>query len=176
MQKIPTNVDLDRGDRVGRRCQTGTPNRPDCALRFSRQSLGNGRLGLKPVVSSWCDTATKSLGCQTGLCTRDLGGRSRNLFALSSLIPHRENSDLAQAGPSTDDNFCGSKAGATFCLAIISIGSGLKPRASQRGRNNCLTLEMENGAPAKFLGEPRTPPPCCVRGRGGMASDLTASN
>ena len=83
----------------------GTPNRSNCALRFSRQSLGNGRLGLKPVVSSWCDTATKSLGCQTGLCTHDLGGRSRNLFALSSLIPHRENPDLAQAGPSTDDNF-----------------------------------------------------------------------
>jgi hypothetical protein len=39
--------------------------------------------------------------------------------------------------------FCGSKAGATFCLAMISISSGLKTRASQRCRNNCLMLEME---------------------------------
>ena len=62
---------------------------------------------------------------------------------------------------------CGSKAGATFCLAMISIGSGLKPRASQRCRNNCLTLEMENGAPANLLGEPQRPPPWCVPGRGG---------
>ena len=49
------------------------------------------------------------------------------------------------------DDLCGAKAGATFCLAMISIGSGLKPRASQRYRNNCLTLEMETG-PANFLG------------------------
>ena len=91
-------------------------------------------------------------------CTRDLGPRSRDPFARSSLV--------ARAGPSTDDNFCGSKAGATFRLAMISIGSGLKPRASQRCRNNCLTLEMENGAPADFLGEPQRPPPWCVRGRG----------
>jgi hypothetical protein len=53
------------------------------------------------------------------------------------------------------------KGGATFCLAMISIGSGLKPRASQRCRNNCLTLEMENGAPADFLGEPRPPTMRC---------------
>jgi hypothetical protein len=38
-------------------------------------------------------------------------------------------------GPSAHDNFCGSKAGATLCLAMISIGSGLKPRVSQRYRN-----------------------------------------
>ena len=57
------------------------------------------------------------------------------LFALSSLIPHREDSDVAQAGPSTDDNFCGSKAGATFRLAMVSIGSGLRTRTSQRCRN-----------------------------------------
>ena len=62
--------------------------------------------------------------------------------------------------------FCGSKAGAAFRLAMISIGSGVKPRASQRCRNNCLTVEMEYGAPANFLGEPRPPPPCGVRGRG----------
>jgi hypothetical protein len=71
--------------------------------------------------------------------------------------------------------FYGSKAGATFCLAMISISSGLKLRASQRCRNNCLTLEMENGAPADFLGEPRPPTVRCP-GRGGMASDLTALN
>jgi hypothetical protein len=60
--------------------------------------------------------------------------------------------------------FCGSKVGATFRLARISIGSGLKPRASQRCRNTLLTLTF--GAPANFLGEPQPPPPCRVRGRG----------
>jgi hypothetical protein len=65
--------------------------------------------------------------------------------------------------------FCGSKAGATFCLAMISISSGLKTRASQRCRNNCLTLEMENGALANFLGE-RDPPPCCAPGAGGCGA------
>jgi hypothetical protein len=34
----------------------------------------------------------------------------------------------------------------------------LKPRASQHCRNNCLTLEMENGAPANYSGEPHPPP------------------
>ena len=38
-----------------------------------------------------------------------------------------------------------------------------------------LTLEMENGAPAKLFGEPQRPPPWCLRGRG-MASDLTVVN
>jgi hypothetical protein len=52
-------------------------------------------------------------------------------------------------------------------------GGGLKPRASQRGRNNCLTLEMENGAPANYLANRNAPTLVC-RGRGGMASDLTA--
>jgi hypothetical protein len=61
----------------------------------------------------------------------------------------------------------GSKAGATFRLAMISTGSGLKPRASQRCRNNCLTLEMENGAPANFSVSRDPPPPWCARGRGG---------
>jgi hypothetical protein len=50
-------------------------------------------------------------------------------------------------GPSTHDNFCGSKAGATFCLAMISIGSDLKPRTSQRRRNILFpTPEMEEAA------------------------------
>ena len=51
----------------------------------------------------------------------------------------------------------GFKGGGTLCLAMISIGSGLKLRASPRCRNNCLTLEMENGALANFLGERATP-------------------
>jgi hypothetical protein len=42
--------------------------------------------------------------------------------------------------------FCGSKVDATFCLAMISIGGGLESRTSQPCRNNCLTVEMENGA------------------------------
>ena len=41
--------------------------------------------------------------------------------------------------------FSGSKAGVTFCLAMISISNGLKTRASQRHRNNCLTVGMEKG-------------------------------
>jgi hypothetical protein len=67
-------------------------------------------------------------------------------------VPHRQNSDVAQAGPSTDDNFCGSKAGATFGFAKISMGSGLKLRASQRCRNIVFpTPEMED-ADDKFSG------------------------
>src|ERR1700722_759562 len=68
----------------------------------------------------------------------------------------------------------GLKAGVTLRCAMISIGSGLKPRASQRCRNDCfLTLETENGARQIFWLN-RNPPPCGVRGRG-MASDLTAA-
>jgi hypothetical protein len=64
--------------------------------------------------------------------------------------------------------FCGSKAGATFCLAMISIVDRLKRRVSQRCRNNrFLTFEMENGAPGNFSGEQQRPPPWCVRGAGG---------
>jgi len=62
LQKIPTYVDLDWGRSRREAMPNGTPNRSDCALRFSRQSLGSGRLGLKPVVSSRCDTGTK---CRT---------------------------------------------------------------------------------------------------------------
>ena len=41
---------------------------------------------------------------QTELCTRDLGPGLATPFVLSSLVPHhREDSDVAQAGPSTDD-------------------------------------------------------------------------
>lgn len=38
VQKIPTYVDLDRGDRVGRRCQTADYHAPIAPLRLSRQS------------------------------------------------------------------------------------------------------------------------------------------
>jgi hypothetical protein len=50
---------------------------------------------------------------------------------------------------------------------MFSILSGVKPRASQRGRNNCLTLELENGALPDFLGEPR-PPTMWRPGAGGV--------
>jgi hypothetical protein len=63
--------------------------------------------------------------------------------------------------------FSGSKAGATFRLAMISIAGGLKPRASQRCRNNRLMLVMENGGPGRFFWVSRDPPPCGVRGAGG---------
>jgi len=72
-------------------------------------------------------------------------------------------------GPFFRSPFCSSKAGATFRLAMISIDSDLKPRASQRCRNNSLKLEMEKWTPALFLGEPRPPPPpWCARGAGGV--------
>ena len=54
---------------------------------------------------------------------------------------------------------------------MISIGSGLKSRASQRRRNKCLLLSETVEGPADFQVR-RAPPPWCVRGRG-MASDLT---
>jgi hypothetical protein len=58
---------------------------------------------------------------------------------------------------------------------MISISSGLKTRASQRRRNNCLTLEMENEAPVNFSVS-RDPPTMLCPGAGGMASDLTLVN
>ena len=54
----------------------------------------------------------------------------------------------------------------TFRFAMISIGSGLKSRASQRGRNT-LPSDACYGAPANYSGEPQPPPPCGVGGRGG---------
>jgi hypothetical protein len=76
--------------------------------------------------------------------------------------------DSSSSHPSIHPSqFLGSKAGPTFRLARISIGSGVKPRASQRCRNNCFpTPEMENGTPANFSVS-RDPPPWCVWGRGG---------
>ena len=58
---------------------------------------------------------------------------------------------------------------------MISISSGLKSRTSQRCRNNCLTVEMENGALANYLAN-RNAPHHAVSGGGGMASDLMTSN
>jgi hypothetical protein len=49
---------------------------------------------------------------------------------------------------------------------MISIGGGVKTRASQRHRNNCLTVEMENGAPGKFPASPRPPHPDVCGGGG----------
>jgi hypothetical protein len=70
--------------------------------------------------------------------------------------------------------FCSlSVARATFRLAMISIGSGLKTHASQRSRNNWLTVEMEDGAPANYWANRKAPPHRGVYGAGGMASDLT---
>jgi hypothetical protein len=43
---------------------------------------------------------------------------------------------------------------------------------SQRCRNNCPTVEMENGAPANYLANRKAPHPG-VSGGGGIASDLT---
>jgi hypothetical protein len=60
----------------------------------------------------------------------------------------------------------GSKAGATFCLAMISISSGMKTCASQRCRNNLFFRLNGKWGPAKLFGEPQRPPPWCVRGRG----------
>jgi hypothetical protein len=62
--------------------------------------------------------------------------------------------------------FCGSKAGATFRLAMISIGSGLESLASQRRRNNWLTVEMKNGA-RQIIGRTAKPPHRGVSGAGG---------
>ena len=72
--------------------------------------------------------------------------------------------------------FYGSKAGATFRLAMVSIGSGVKPRASQRCRNNYFSDWMENGAPPNYLANRKAPPTMLRPRGGGMASDLTGSN
>jgi hypothetical protein len=56
---------------------------------------------------------------------------------------------------------------------MISIGGGLKPRASQRYRNNCLTLEWKMGSRQIFWVSAE-PPTMQSPGAGGMPSDLTA--
>jgi hypothetical protein len=62
--------------------------------------------------------------------------------------------------------FCGSKAGATFRLAMVSIVSGVKPRASQRRRNNCRRSKWKMG-PGRFSGRTATPPTLVCPGAGG---------
>jgi hypothetical protein len=49
---------------------------------------------------------------------------------------------------------------------MISIGSGLKTHASQRSRNNWLTVEMEDGAPANYWANRKAPPTVACTGRG----------
>jgi hypothetical protein len=56
---------------------------------------------------------------------------------------------------------------ATFRLAMISIRSGLKQRASQRCRNTLLSDPWCGGRGKFFLAEPQPPPPCRVPGGGG---------
>ena len=65
------------------------------------------------------------------------------------------------------------RSASTFSLAMTSTGGGLESLTSQRGRNNCLTVEMENGAPPNYLAN-RNAPTMVYPGAGGMASDLTA--
>ena len=71
----------------------------------------------------------------------------------------------SDAGVPLPLTFYGSKAGATFCIAMFSIGSGLKSSASQRCRNSCLTVKIENGARQIFRFAP-TPLPWCAGGGG----------
>jgi hypothetical protein len=57
VQKIPTYVDLDRGDRVGRRCQTADTqslrSRPARLSRQSQATAGSGRFDpfTKPSIN-----------------------------------------------------------------------------------------------------------------------------
>jgi hypothetical protein len=57
---------------------------------------------------------------------------------------------------------------------MISILSGVKLRASQRGRNNRLMLEWRMDSRRIFLREPL--PPTMRRPGRGVSSDLTTSN
>ena len=79
----------------------------------------------------------------------------------------------SDAGALLPLTLCGSKAGASFRLAMISIISGLESLASQRRRNNVFCRLKREMGPANFLGQPR-PPHHAVPGGGGMARDLTA--
>jgi hypothetical protein len=47
---------------------------------------------------------------------------------------------------------------------MISVGSGVKARASQRCRNNCFSDSLEKGAPPKLFGGPQGPHPGVSRG------------
>ena len=62
--------------------------------------------------------------------------------------------------------FCGSKADATFWLAMISIGSGLNPRIATLSQE-FLTLKWKMG-PRQLLADRN--PPTIVVGQGGPSS------
>ena len=62
-----------------------------------------------------------------------------------------------------------------FRLAMFSIGSSVKPRASQRCRNILLS-DAKMGPPGKYCWQNRlTPPPCRVPGAGGAPLPLAFS-
>ena len=76
------------------------PDRPPteriCRL-LGRFRLSDGPIGVPRVRFA-------PLGAKQNSARATRGPRSREpLFALSSLVPHPEDSDVAQAGPSTDD-------------------------------------------------------------------------
>ena len=55
---------------------------------------------------------------------------------------------------------------------MISISNGLKTRASQRHRNNCLTVEMEKGVPTNYCANCKAPTLLFGRGGGCRAISL----
>ena len=78
----------------------------------------------------------------------------------------------SDAGAPLPLTFCGSKVGATFRFAMISIGRVLKSRPSQRHRNIVFpTPEMEDAAD-KSSGKPRPPPTVMCRGDGELSHGL----
>jgi hypothetical protein len=123
-----------------------------------RASCASAPIGFGLSSARWLSKGAKRQTLTTKLANRTLHARPRPVCPIFAGSPGRSMHPR---------HFCGSKAGATFRLAMVSIGSGLKRRASQRCRNNCLTLEMESGAPANFLGEPR-PPHHAASGGGGV--------
>jgi hypothetical protein len=84
---------------------------------IGKQGPSNAIKGRKIDVEDSAGKRTRlELDRQTELCTCDPGPGLATLFAVSSLVPHREDSDVAEP-------VCGSRAGATFRLAMISIRS-----------------------------------------------------
>jgi hypothetical protein len=68
----------------------------------------------------------------------------------------------------------GSKAGTTFCPAMISIRSGLKSRASQRHRNILFPTGRKMGPP-NYLAN-RNPPALGCPGAGGWRAISRTKN
>ena len=100
------------------------------------------------------------LDCQTEDCTHGLGRRRRDPFF------HREESEVHATRPSATTISAASRADAAFRFAMISIRSGVKPRVSQRCRNNCRRLKWKWG-PGPFSGRTATPPTLVCPGAGG---------